>query len=348
MEKRLIDLVSDTVTQPTLNMLKAMQNAKTGDDVYGEDDTANLLELKAAKILGKESSCFLPSGTMANLTAILAHCPRGFEVLVGDESDIYNYEAGGASVLGGVVYHPIPTEKNGCLSLENLSRAIRDENDYQFARAKLICLENPHNLRGGRILPLKYLETVYDFAKKHALKVHMDGARIFNASVALGIDPAKIARFADSVQFCLSKSLAAPVGSMLVGDTHFINDVRRLRKMLGGGMRQVGYLAAAGLVSLEEMIHRLPEDHLRAQKLAQGLSKIYGIKCSPLEVETNMVFFELADSNASIDQFLARLKEKSIRMSCLGYRRIRAAIHYHITDEDIDITLQTVRNLMTK
>ncbi|WP_059359030.1 low-specificity L-threonine aldolase [Parachlamydia acanthamoebae] len=344
MKKKEIDLISDTVTQPTPSMIYAMQHAITGDDVYGEDPTINALEKRSAEILGKENACFLPSGTMANLTSILAHCPRGYEALVGDESDIFLFEAGGASVLGGVAYHPVKTEQDGTLSVKNLENSLKDLSDFQFARTRLICIENPHNLRGGRVLPLSYLKDVYNFSKKNHLSIHMDGARIFNASIALGISALQIASFADSVQFCLSKSLAAPAGSVVVGSASFIDEVRRLRKMLGGGMRQIGYLGAAGLVALEEMIPRLSEDHKLAKQLAAGLTKIKGIHCDLNEVETNMVYFELKETEKTNHEFLAELKQHSIRMSCLG-GRIRAAIHYHISQDDVEIILETIKKM---
>lgn len=345
LNRKLIDLLSDTVTHPTPEMIDAMHCAVVGDDVYGEDPTANRLEALVADYLGKESSCFFPSGTMANLAAILTHCPRGYEAIVGTESDIYLYEAGGASVLGGVVYQPIQNETDGSLSLEMIERSIKDPTDFQFSRTRLICIENPHNLKGGKVLPLDYLEALNHFGKKLDLKIHMDGARIFNAAVALGVPPNNIACFADSVQFCLSKNLAAPVGSLLAGSKQFIDEARRVRKLLGGGMRQIGFLAAAGIVAIENMTKRIHKDHRRAQKLADGLSHIAGIDCNPKDVQTNMVYFTLSNLSQNIDQFVSHLEKKGVRMSVLGYRRIRAAIHYHITDEDITNTIRIVNKV---
>lgn len=342
----MIDYLSDTVTLPTQAMRDAMYRAEVGDDVYGEDPTVNRLEAKAAAMLGKEAACFMPSGTMANLTAILSHCRRGFEVLVGDESDLYNYEAGGPSVVGGVVFHPIATDERGRLKIEDLRRAVRDPFDYQCARAGLICIENPHCRRGGRPLPLDYLEELQAFAQEQKLPIHMDGARIFNAALALKVPPARLAAYADSIQFCLSKNLAAPVGSMVVGDKTLVEDCRRYRKMLGGGMRQVGVIAAAGLVALEQMVDRLDEDHRRARLLAEGIHEIKGLAINLDEVETNMVFFRISNPNLSLPDFLERLEAQGVRMGELGHGRIRAVIHYAITDSEIQTTLAAIKQIM--
>lgn len=341
----MIDYLSDTVTQPTAAMRAAMADAPVGDDVYGEDPTVNRLESMAAEMLGKEAGCFMPSGTMANLASVLAHCPRGYEILVGDESDLYHYEAGGVSIVGGVVLHPVPTDADGRLALEDLKAAVRDPTDFQMARAGLICLENPHCRRGGRALPLAYLESVRALADDLDLPVHMDGARIWNAALACGVPAADIARHADSLQFCLSKNLAAPVGSMVVGTATFVDDVRRLRKMLGGGMRQVGILAAAGIVALETMVPRLTEDHRRARRLAEAIAQLPGIEVDLHEVETNMVFFRVVAAGVTTEGFLRALQEKGVRMGELGHGRIRAVVHYQISDEDIDSTIDVFRAL---
>lgn len=344
----MIDYLSDTVTHPTQAMRDAMYQAAVGDDVYGEDPTANQLEQQAAALLGKPAACFMPSGTMANLTAILAHCARGYEVLVGDESDIYNYEAGGPSIVGGVVMHPIGTCPDGRLDLDELKAAIRDPLDYQCARAGLICLENPHCRSGGRVLPLDYLQQVRQLADAHGIPIHLDGARIFNAALALGVKPAEIAAQADSVQFCLSKNLAAPIGSMVVGDKKFVDDVRRLRKMLGGGMRQVGLIAAAALVALETMIDRLGEDHRRARLLAESIAMLPDIELELEAVQTNMVFFKVSGPRYDWKSFIAALADHDIRMAELGHGRIRAVLHYQIDDADIDTTVKAFKKLLIK
>lgn len=341
----MIELRSDTFTLPTQKMREASFSANLGDDVYGEDPTANQLESLVAALLGKEDACFMPSGTMANLASILVHCPRGTEVLVGDESDIYHYEAGGASVVGGIVYHPVPTNPNGTLSISDLHQAIRDETNTQFAIAALICLENTHNRCGGIPLSLEYLQEVSLFAKKSNLPIHMDGARIFNAAVALEVPVAHIAQFADSIQFCLSKGLSAPIGSMVVGNGDFIYRVRRLRKMLGGGMRQVGIIAAPAMVALETMVERLDEDHDNARFLAEGLATIPGIAVDINKVQTNMVYFEVKDTRYSWQSFLQALQAEGVAMGELGYGRIRAVTHYGIQKDDIEKTIEIVRRL---
>src|SRR6266567_1616614 len=243
--KSLIDLRSDTVTLPPLNMRKAIARAELGDDVYGEDPTVNDLERLVARVLGKEAAIFTPSGTMANLLAILGHCAQRKRLLVGDMSDIWKWEAGGASLLGGLVYDPLPTLPTGEVPIDAMEAALYNEQDFQCVPAGLICLENTHCLCGGKVLSLEYMAQVQEFAQRRSLPVHLDGARIFNAAVATGIDVRHIAAFADSVTICLSKGLASPVGSLVAGRSSFINGIRRLRKMLGGGMRQAGVLAAA-------------------------------------------------------------------------------------------------------
>lgn len=342
----MIELRSDTFTLPTPAMREAMLHAPLGDDVYGEDPTVRQLERRAAEMLGKEAACFMPSGTMANLTAILAHCRRGTEVLVGDETDIYHYEAGGASVVGGIVYHPVQTQPDGRLLVPDLARAMRDSDDPQCAAAALICLENTHNRCGGRPLPLDYLSQVAVFAASHGLPVHMDGARLFNAAVAQEVAPAAIARYATSVQFCLSKGLAAPVGSMVAGDGAFIRETRRLRKMLGGGMRQVGVIAAAGLVALEHMVERLADDHRTARQLAYGLASIPGIEVDLATVQTNIVMFRVVDERFTWRAFLEAMADQGVALAELGYGRIRAVTHYGITSDDIDIALERVAQVL--
>ena len=269
---RTIDLRSDTVTLPSPAMRRAMAEAPLGDDVYGEDPTVNRLEALAAERVGKEAALLVVSGTMGNLCALLAHCARGEEVIVGDQSHIYNYEAGGAAVLGGVAFHVVPTLPNGELPLSELAAAVRDPGDSHEAITRLICLENTHNRCGGVALAPAYMRDVQAFARARGLAVHLDGARLFNAAVAQRTDASSITQHVDSVQFCLSKGLAAPVGSIVAGDAAFVARARRIRKLVGGGMRQAGVLAAAGIVALEEMVERMAEDHANARMLAEGLA----------------------------------------------------------------------------
>ena len=271
----IIDLRSDTVTLPTPAMRRAMADAEVGDDVYGEDPTVNRLEALAADMLGKPAALFVASGTMGNLSAVLAHCDRGREAIVGDESHIYNYEAGGASALGGVVLHPVRTARDGTLPLDALEAAIHLPDDnyhlYHYAPPGVICLENTHNRCGGAVVQPAYFAAVASIASRHGLQIHLDGARLFNAAVATGLPVTAWTQHVGSIQLCLSKGLGAPVGSMVVGDADFVNRARQVRKMLGGGMRQAGVIAAAGIVALKEMVDRLAEDHANAQILAAGV-----------------------------------------------------------------------------
>ncbi|WP_128895649.1 low-specificity L-threonine aldolase [Longirhabdus pacifica] len=343
----MIELRSDTFTLPTKEMLEAIPLAALGDDVYQEDPTVKQLQQHAADVMGKEAAIFMPSGTMANLSAIMAHSPRGSKVLVGDETDIFIYEAGGAAVCGGVMYEPIRTKKDGTLAIEDLAEAIPKEfEDPQFALPSLICLENPHNRMGGRVLPLSYLHEVSVFAKENQLPVHMDGARVFNAAVALDLPVNEIAQYADSLQFCLSKGLSAPIGSMVVGSHDFIQKVYRIRKMLGGGMRQVGIMAAPGIVALEKMVDRLREDHQNAYKLAEGLSRMDGIHCDIQMVETNIVFFTIEHPNISWQNFVKMAKERGLHVAELGYGRIRAVTHAGVKSSEVDEALEIIEHIM--
>lgn len=341
-----IDLRSDTVTLPPLEMRKAIARAELGDDVYGEDPTVHKLEALTARMLGKESALLTPSGTMANLLAILGHCPRRKRLLVGDLSDIWRWEAGGGSILGGLVYHPLPTNTNGEIPVEEMEDALYGEDDPQCVRTGLICLENTHCLSGGRVLSLPYLSRVRDFARTHFIPVHLDGARIFNAAVAAGLDVRQITEFADSVTVCLSKSLAAPVGSLVAGSREFIQELRRLRKMIGGGMRQAGVLAAAGIYALEHMMARLTEDHDNAKHLAAGLAQVPGIEISPEPPQTNMVFWTLSNPDLNVRNFLCAVENHGVRISELGKRRIRAVTHYGISRQDTEYAIRAVRSAL--
>jgi threonine aldolase len=341
-----IDLRSDTVTLPPPGMLEAVPRAALGDDVYGEDPTVNRLEEIAADRLGKEAALLVASGTMGNLLALLAHAPRGRKVLLGDQSDAWLWEAGGASVLGGLVYHPVPTRPDGTLALEDLEAAFLEPEDPQCAPPGVICIENTHCMTGGRILGLDYLAALRGFAGRMELPVHLDGARLFNAAVALGIDVRRIAQHADSVMVSLSKGLAAPVGSLLAGPRDFILRARRLRKMLGGGMRQAGVLAAAGIYALERMVDRLEEDHVHARLLHAGLAGIEGIAINPEPPETNIVFWKLADPRADTAAFITNLAEMDVAVGELGRGRIRAVTHFGITREDVEAAVEAVRRVI--
>ena len=274
---KIIDLRSDTVTHPTDAMRQAMFTAEVGDDVFGDDPTVNRLEAMAAQKMGKEAALFTASGTMSNLIAVLTHTQHGNEIILGSESHIFWYEVGGAAALGGVVMRTVPNDNNGQLALGDIEKAIRDKTNIHYPETTLLCLENTHNRCGGAVLTPEYTDSAVQLAHHHGLKVHLDGARIFNAAVALGVPVTELAGGADSVGFCLSKGLSAPIGSLLCGNKDFIDRARKRRKMLGGGMRQVGIIAAAGIVALETMIDRLAEDHANARKLAEGLRQINGI-----------------------------------------------------------------------
>jgi threonine aldolase len=331
-----IELRSDTFTKPTGEMRRAMADAPLGDDVYREDPTVRSLEELAAETLGKEAACLMPSGTMANLASLMVHAPRGAKVLVGSESDIYVYEAGGASVCGGVVYEPIPTRPDGRLLLEDLAAGFPiDDHDPQFARPALICVENTQNRCGGVVLPEEYLEGLRRFAHERGVAVHLDGARVFNAAVASGVPVSRLATHADSLQFCLSKGLGAPVGSVVLGRADFVAEVRRVRKMLGGGMRQAGVIAAAGIVAIKN-VERLAEDHENAVVLAGGLAGIPGIEINPAEVKTNICMFRVTDTRFTWRSLVASAWDLGVAIGGLGHGRIRAVTHSGVTRQDID------------
>lgn len=341
-----IDLRSDTVTQPTPEMREAMYRAEVGDDVFSDDPTVNQLEEMAAAKLGKDAAVFVASGTMGNLVSLLTHCGRGEEVIVGSEAHIFRYEAGGSSALGGIPQFQIPNKPDGTLPLDRVEVAIRGSDQHE-ARTRLIALEDTHNRCGGAVLPIDYLRQVRELADRHGLKVHLDGARVFNASVALGVEVKAIAQYADSVTFCLSKGLSAPVGSVICGDADFIDRARRNRKMLGGGMRQAGVLAAAGIVALEKMIDRLADDHANARRLAEGLADMPGFIVDLDRVQTNIVFFELDTSvQVTADVVTQRMLAQGVKLFNPGayFRRFRAVTHAWVTREEIDHALLAFRN----
>jgi threonine aldolase len=337
-----IDLRSDTVTQPTQAMREAMAAAVVGDDVFGEDPTTIELETLAAGRLGKEAGLFVPSGTMANLVAVLTHCARGEEVILGNRSHTFLYEAGGIAALGGVHPHTLPNQKDGTLRLEDMEAAVRSENVH-FPRSRLICLENTHNACGGRALSTTYLGKVRELADRYGLNLHMDGARLFNAAIATETEPARLAEYADSVGICLSKGLAAPVGSVLCGTASFIAEARRTRKLLGGGMRQCGVLAAAGIVALQAMTSRLLEDHQCARTLADHLAALPGIELDPATIETNIVFFDLDPEMGPAADLAQRLDSRGVKLLALGPQRLRAVTHYGVSPADIERALSIIQ-----
>ncbi|PIP71453.1 MAG: low-specificity L-threonine aldolase [Nitrospinae bacterium CG22_combo_CG10-13_8_21_14_all_47_10] len=341
----MIDLRSDTLTQPTPTMRQAMANAKVGDDVFEEDPTLKKLEALAAKKTGKESALFVPSGTMGNLISVLSHCQRGDEVLLGDRSHIFLHEVGGMSALGGVHPRTLPNNEDGTLPLPLVEQSIR-KLDIHYPLTRLICLENTHNHCQGSPLSPEYMASMAALAEKHGLKIHLDGARLFNAAVALDIEVEALTRHADSVMFCLSKGLSAPVGSLVCGDRNFIQRARKNRKMVGGGMRQAGHLAAAGLIALENMVERLKDDHLHAGLLAEKLASIDGIELDQTQVKTNIIFFKLNHPKIDGDTFLTLLEERSIKILMVDPGVFRAVLHREVSREQVQTVAQTIHSIL--
>jgi threonine aldolase len=329
---RVIDLRSDTVTKPTAAMRAAMAEAEVGDDVYGEDPTVNRLQALAADMLGKEAALFSSSGTQSNLLAVMSHCDRGDEYLVGQYAHTYRYEGGGAAVLGSIQPQPLEFQEDGTLDLDDVIRAIKPD-DFHFAKTRLLCLENTQE---GKVLPLDYLARAAALARTHNLSMHLDGARVFNAAVKLNVPAKEIARHFDTVSFCLSKGLGAPVGSLLVGPKEVIDKARRWRKVLGGGMRQAGILAAAGVVALTRHVERLAEDHANAKRLAEGLARIRILGIDPEKVQTNMIFFTMEKSRFAALQL--DMKKRGILIS--GRDRVRLVTHLDVTRDDVDVVIR--------
>jgi threonine aldolase len=319
-------------------MRRAMAAAEVGDDVYGEDPTVNRLEALAAELLGKEAALFVPSGTMGNLICALTHCGRGDELILGDNAHMFYYEQGGVAALGGIHPRTVPNRPDGTLDLAALETAIRGDDEH-FPISRLIALENTHNRCGGRVLPVEYMDAVGALAHGRGLRLHVDGARLWNAAVALGVTPARLVAAADSVTCCLSKGLAAPVGSVVAGSAEFIRRARRNRKVLGGGMRQAGVIAAAGIVALAEMIDRLAEDHAHARQLAHGLAQMAGVQVDPGTVETNMVVVTLERDDLSAVALAGALAERGVLLNPLDGRRLRIVTNYHVTGEDVERVL---------
>ncbi|MBM4423743.1 MAG: low-specificity L-threonine aldolase [Chloroflexi bacterium] len=341
-----IDFRSDTVTHPTPAMRRAMVDAEVGDDVFGDDPTVKKLEALAAEMVGKEAALYVSSGTMANATAMLTHLRRGDEVILGARSHIYLNEQGGLAALAGAQAAPILENADGALPLDAIEAAVR-EDDEHCPITRLVCIENTHNLCGGQPVSVEHTEAVGALARKYGLKFHIDGARLFNAAVALNVSAEALARPADSVSFCLSKGLCAPVGSLVCGSREFVRQARRARKLLGGGMRQAGVIAAAGIVALTSMVERLSNDHDDAQLLAQGLAKIPGIVFDPATVKTNMVYFDLAPEvpfdAAALEK---KMKERGVLMLTAGPRRMRMVLHYWISPTDVERAVEVFREVM--
>lgn len=341
-----IDLRSDTVTWPTQAMRDAMANAVVGDDVYGEDPTVNQLERDAAAMFGMEAGLFVSSGTQGNLIALLTHCERGAEVIIGDKAHTFVYEQGGMAALGGIMPHTVPVHEDGTLALEDIEHAIRG-NNYHFPRTRLVSIENTQGTVGGQPLSPDYVQSVADLAHRHNLTFHIDGARIFNAATAYGVPVSEVVQGADSATFCLSKGLCAPVGSILVGSKDFIQEARRTRKVLGGGMRQAGIVAAAGLIALHEMSQRLQDDHDNAVYLAEALSVVPGVRV--MSQATNFVFFWLEETaKLSPTEFAAALREHDILLSPYpGYeRKFRCVMHYWISRERVDQVVEAMKTVL--
>lgn len=345
--QKIIDLRSDTVTRPTEAMRHAMSQAEVGDDVYGEDPTVRELEEFAAHILGKESALFVTSGTQGNLVALATHARVGDEVVAEAESHIFYYESAGVSAVAGAQIRQIKGEQ-GILQPEQVEKSVREQPNDHHPRTAVISLENTHNRAGGTVYPLETLKAIADVAKRHEVKVHMDGARLFNAAVNLNVKPNEITQYVDSVQICLSKGLCAPVGSIVAGDEAFIREVRRWRKRLGGGMRQVGVIAAPGLIALRDMVSRLADDHKNARYLAEHLSSIPGVRVDLDTVQTNIVICDIGGLQVEVPQFLAQLKEHGVLATSFGGTLVRFVTHHDVTDTDIQTAIQAILRVTTQ
>ena len=342
---KMIDLRSDTITKPTESMRRAMASAEVGDDVFGEDPTVVRLEELAAERLGKEAALFVASGTMGNLVSQLVHCNRGEEVILGDEAHIFTSEQAGAATLGGISLRIVPNQPDGKIRPEDIVGAIRPE-DAHCPQTRLVALATTHNRCNGNPLEVDYMNTIGELAKKFGLKFHVDGARIFNAAVALGVTAKELVKEADSIQFCLSKGLGAPVGSMVCGSLAFVKEARRARKVLGGGMRQAGVLAAAGIVALTENVDRMADDHENARKLAEGLAELDGISIDPEKIKTNIIFFTITKPCLTPEMLAKQLAAEGVRVGPKPPDQMRAVTNYHITSDDIDDALGVFKKVL--
>lgn len=336
-----IDLRSDTVSKPSKEMREAMAAAEVGDDVFGDDPTVNRLEAMAAERLGKEAAVYVPSGTMANLIGLLVNTRPGDEVVLGDQSHIFNYEVAGSARVANVQVHPLRNGADGTLDPDEVRSAVRPPNIHA-PKTSLLCIENTHNRCGGAALPLDVMDSLTAAAKETGMRVHLDGARIFNAEVALGVPAARLARGADTVSFCLSKGLGCPVGSLLCGERDVIAEARRFRKMLGGGMRQAGILAAAGVYALEHNIERLAEDHENARRLADGLRTMPAFR--PNNPQTNIVTVDIVEG--TLEEWLNAFREAGVLAVAFGPQRMRMVTHINITSADIDEALHRIERLV--
>ena len=339
------DFRSDTVTRPTVEMRKAMAEAEVGDDVLGDDPTVIRLQELAAELLGKEAGLFVPSGTMGNTIALMVHECRAKEVLVEEKCHIYNFECGNISHLAGAVPRPLPSDR-GMIAVADLESNFRGVGAAHLAPTAGICLENTHNYHGGAVMPIEYIEAVADFTRSRNLFLHLDGARIFNAAAFLKIDARRIAQPFDSVMLCLSKGLAAPVGSMLVGSREFIGKAHSVRKQLGGGMRQVGILAAAGMIALRQMRLRLEDDHRRARRLADAIAEIPGLAIRPTDVQSNIVIFRMLSTAINPVTLTQGMKENRVLALPFGTGRVRMVVHNDIDDVDIDRAIACLKKTM--
>ncbi len=338
-----IDLRSDTVTRPTPEMREAMASAEVGDDVYLEDPTVNHLQELAAEMLGKEAALFVPSGTMGNQICVRLHTEPGQEVITEERSHMFNYEMAAMAVVSGTLARPVRGE-DGLLDWPSIEAAIRPRSAYYVAQTGLVTLENTHNFAGGSCMPLDCMEEICERAHASGLPVHLDGARIFNASTALNRSVAELVRPADSVMFCLSKGLSAPVGSLIAGTREFIDRALAVRRMFGGGLRQAGVLAAAGIVALEKMTSRLAEDHENAQLLAKGVAEIPGVKIDPEHAQTNIVIFDIAETGLDTSELSARLKARGVLANGISPREMRMVTHKDVSREDCETALAAVRD----
>ncbi|GJP46955.1 hypothetical protein CLOM_g6192 [Closterium sp. NIES-68] len=347
--RRVVDLRSDTVTKPTAAMREAMKTAEVDDDVIGVDPTVDRLQKQVAQMMGKEAGLFVPSGTMGNLICVLVHCEvRGSEVILGADSHISVYEQGGVATLGSVHPRTVPNKADGTMDLKKVELAIRKDDEH-YPVTRLICLENTHNRCGGRAISVDYTERLAELASWYGLKFHIDGARIFNAAAALRVPVDRLVRPAHSVSVCLSKGLGAPAGSVIVGSTEFIAKARRLRKALGGSMRQVGVLAAAGLVALQESVPRLIRDHQRAMQLAEGLDTLDGLAVDVSTVDTNIVTMDVkGDCPIGAEELCNALRQAGVLTTLRSNNKIRMVTHYHITAEDIRYTLACTQQILLK
>ena len=340
---KIIDMRSDTVTKPTPEMREAMYRAEVGDDVYGDDPTVRMLEEYAASLSGKEAALFVPSGTFGNQLALLTHCKRGAEVLLGDDCHIVEHEVGASSVIAGVQLRTLVSDR-GELSPEVIKSKIRDE-DIHCPETGLICLENAHS--NGRVIPLATMIAVYDIAREHGIPVHLDGARLFNAAAYLKVDASEVASNADSIMFCLSKGLCAPVGSMLAGSREFIDRARKGRKLMGGGMRQAGILAAAGIIALEKMTKRLGEDHENARILGSKLSEIHGVKVDLENIHINMVFFDLNGTGCKAETLMKFLADRGILANGPSNGVMRLVTHYWTGRDDVEYVAESLKEILS-